>query len=191
MNNPPINLDKLEEVFFLFASSDENGTSLIGINQLKKINDELELGLTENEIDAEFEKFTSPSDEGQEGEITEAMINKQLNYDKFYKLMKTILQKRETYETVYKGLNHLDKSGKGFIDNTYFRYLLMTYANAGDDAWDLYDCEDMIKTLDPDKEGKLNIKELCDVAFQKEKPRAAKPKEPEKGKDGKKPGKKK
>lgn len=190
MNNQPISLDKLQEIFVLF-SQDENGTSLIGINQLEKINDELELGFSKNELDAEFARFTTAVDEGQDGEMGGGMISENLDYEKFYLLMKGLLAKRETYETVYKGLSHLDKGGKGFIDNTYFRYLLMTYANSGDDAWDLYDCEELIKTLDPDKEGKINIKELCDVAFLKEKPRAAKPKEPEKGKDGKKPGKKK
>jgi Ca2+-binding EF-hand superfamily protein len=186
-------LDNLKEVFFLFAENDRDGMPTISIKQLKFMNDEMNLGLTENELDAEFDKVAmqgdeNPTEEEQQPDVT---IEKRLTYEQFYAMMKNLLSKTESYETVRKGLTHLDKEGKGLLDARYFRFLLDQYANDGEDKWDAYDIEELIKTMDPDKTGKIDIKELCDVAFLKEKPRAAKPKEPEKGKKGAKGGKKK
>jgi Ca2+-binding EF-hand superfamily protein len=157
-------LEKLKEIFFLFAKDGSDGVPGITYKDVKFVVQELKVDIKDNELQMEFDNmFDLERDE--EGNVRDDQ-DKLMLFDDFYKLMLKLQAKKDVYETTLYGLQHLDKEEKGFIDIKYFRYLMNQYG----EKMPVEDITDIIKMMDPDVTGKIPTKLFADVLFGKEKP---------------------
>jgi Ca2+-binding EF-hand superfamily protein len=118
-------LEKLKEIFFLFAKDNYNEGPSISFIDLKFVINELKIEIKENELQMEFDNLFDPEKDEDGNPIKDQ--DRFISYDQFYTLMTKLQEKKDTYEATLYGLQHLDKEGKGLIDGRYFRYLMNQY----------------------------------------------------------------